>query len=67
MHFGLGHYDVRLYNESDATDGLSHPLYGMSTKAVWQSSFVGDSFTLVCVGKEVVLVFNDNFFEIQNT
>ena len=66
MHFGLGHYDVRLYNESDATDDLSHALYGMSIKAVWQSSFVGDSFTLVYIGKEIGLAFNDNFFEIQD-
>ena len=66
MHFGLGHYDVIMHNESDATDDLSHPLYGMSTKAVWQSSFVGDPFTLVSVGKRVHLVFNNKLFDIRD-
>lgn len=41
-------------------------IYDMDSTTVYDTAFVDDSFTLVCVGKRIVLAFNNNYFDVQN-
>lgn len=66
LYFRQGHYDMRVYGRYCGPDGARYSIYKIGTKTIYDTAFIGDSFTLICVGKRVHLAFNNNYFDIQN-
>ena len=55
------------YNTYDILTGTLYydDLYDMDIQAVFDTAFVGDTFTLVETKKKVVLVFNNKLFDVK--
>ncbi len=56
------------YNTYDISPAYKHQwcdLYNMDKNAVFQTSSIGDSFTLVEHKKEIILLFNNKLFDIK--
>ena len=69
--FCKGHYEMYMHRTGilgsfDGSDGVWYDIYYMGSKTVYDTAFIGDSFTLICVSKRVHLAFNNNYFDIQN-
>lgn len=69
--FCKGHYEMYMHRTGslgmfDGSDGVWYDIYDMGSKTIYDTAFIGDSFTLVCVGKRIVLAFNNNYFDVQN-
>ena len=69
--FCKGHYEMYMHRTGilgsfDGSDGVWYDIYDMGSKTVYDTAFIGDSFTLVCVRKRIVLAFNNNYFDVQN-
>ena len=66
--FCKGHYEMYMHgmHSFDGYDGVWYDIYDMGSKTVYDTAFIGDSFTLICVGKRIYLAFNNNYFDIQN-
>ena len=65
LQFGMGYYYIPHYTGFSPYSYV-HPLYDMDMRTVYDTAFVGDSFTLICNKKEILLAFNNKFFEIEN-
>ena len=65
LQFGTGYYYIPHYIGRSPFSYV-HPLYDMDMKTFYDTSFVGDSFTLICNKKDIILTFNNKFFEIEN-
>lgn len=65
LQFKKGYYYLRRYSAL-SPNSYVHPLYDMDMKTVYDTAFAGDSFTLICNKKEILLAFNNKFFEIEN-
>lgn len=63
--FCKGYYEMYM-NSTSGFNGVWYDIYDMGSKTVYDTAFIGDSFTLVCVGKRIVLAFNNNYFDVQN-
>ena len=65
--FCKGHYEMYMHgmHSFDGYDGVWYDIYDMGSKTVYDTAFIGDSFTLICVGKKIKLAFNNNYFDVQ--
>ena len=59
LSFKNGHYDVWPKHMHKFVD-----IYDMNYQALFHTAFIGDSFTLIEVRKNIRLVFNNKLFEI---
>ena len=66
LYFCQGHFDMRVYGRYCGPEGTWYGICNMGTKTIYDTASVGDSFTLVCVGKKIALAFNNKLFDIQN-
>ena len=60
LYFQCDHYDIR--NEYNYR---YHQAYDMDHRTLFDTAFIGDSFTLVKVKGTVVLAYNNKFFDVQ--
>ena len=66
LYFCQGHYDMRVYGRYCGPEGTWYSICNMGTKTIYDTAFIGDSFTLVCIGKRIHLAFNNKLFDIQD-
>ena len=66
LYFHQGHFDMRVYGRYCGPDGKWYPICNMGSKTLYETALIGDSFTLVCIGKQIHLAFNNKLFYIQN-
>ena len=60
LYFQCDHYDItRKYSD------IYMPQYQMEHRTVYDTAFIGDSFTLVKVKNTVVLAYNNKLFNVQ--
>lgn len=60
LYFQCDHYDIR--NEYNYR---YRQAYDMDHRTLFDTAFIGDSFTLVKVKKNVVLAYNNKLFDVQ--
>ena len=60
LYFQCHHYDILCkYNYH------YHPAYDMEHRTLFDTAFIGDSFTLVKVKNDVVLAYNNKLYDVQ--
>lgn len=60
LYFNRGHYDIPRGPHYRWTDTGE-----MNAETIYDTAFVGDTFTLVETGKNVQMVFNHRFFDVE--
>ena len=65
LYFRQDHYDLWMY-DSYTGHPLWSDIHNMEKRTIYDTAFVGDTFTLVSVGKRVYLVFNNKLFDIRD-
>ena len=66
LYFCQGHFDMRVYGKHCGPEGTWYAICNMGSKTIYDTAFIRDSFTLVCIGKRVHLAFNNKLFDIRN-
>jgi hypothetical protein len=60
LQFQCDYYDITMKYSNHY-----HPAYDMEHRTLYDTAFIGDSFTLVKVKNSVVLAFNNKLFNVQ--
>ena len=60
LYFNRGHYDIPRGPHYRWTD-----ISEMNAETIYDTAFSGDTFTLVEDGKQVLMVFNHRFFDVE--
>ena len=65
LYFQKGYYSIYSYSSISA-GSIWCSIYTTDMKTIYDTAFIGDTFTLICVGKKVILALNNKFYEIEN-
>ena len=65
LYFQKGYHSIYSYSSISA-GSIWSSIHDTDMQTIYDTAFIGDAFTLICVGKKVILVFNNKFYEIEN-